>query len=125
MATIPSDETAPFNPGDVYQESKLAGEKVAHAAIAAGHFGPPPETISGGAWAIETACALGLPVVALFGESDPITLHAPALAGRAEVIVLSDLGHTLARERDGKVGPIDAEAVGRIVEAVKAISDTR
>lgn len=36
VSSIPADETAPFNPGDVYQASKLAGEKVAHAAIAEG-----------------------------------------------------------------------------------------
>lgn len=33
---VPSDETAPFNPGDVYQASKLAGEKIAQDAIKRG-----------------------------------------------------------------------------------------
>jgi dihydroflavonol-4-reductase len=33
---LPSDETAPYNPGDIYQESKLAGERVAQEAIKRG-----------------------------------------------------------------------------------------
>lgn len=33
---IPSDERAPYRPGDVYQESKLAGERIALTAIASG-----------------------------------------------------------------------------------------
>lgn len=36
VSRIPSDETAPYNPGDIYQETKLAGEKIAQAAIQAG-----------------------------------------------------------------------------------------
>ena len=36
VSRIPSDETAPYNPGDVYQETKLGGELRAQAAIAAG-----------------------------------------------------------------------------------------
>lgn len=36
VSKIPSDETAPYNPGDVYQESKLAGERMAQAAIERG-----------------------------------------------------------------------------------------
>ena len=36
VSRIPSDETAPYNPGDIYQETKLEGELLAQAAIAAG-----------------------------------------------------------------------------------------
>jgi nucleoside-diphosphate-sugar epimerase len=36
VSRIPSDETAPYNPGDIYQETKLEGELVAQDAIAAG-----------------------------------------------------------------------------------------
>lgn len=36
VSILPSDETAAFNPGDVYQESKLAGEKIAQAAMTRG-----------------------------------------------------------------------------------------
>lgn len=36
VSRVPSDETAPYNPGDVYQVTKLEGEKRAQAAIAAG-----------------------------------------------------------------------------------------
>lgn len=36
VSKLPSDETAPFNAGDVYQESKLAGELLAQKAIADG-----------------------------------------------------------------------------------------
>lgn len=33
---IPSHEESPYNPGDIYQETKLEGEKVAQAAMARG-----------------------------------------------------------------------------------------
>lgn len=36
VATIPADESAPFAPGDVYQESKLQGELAAQRAFAGG-----------------------------------------------------------------------------------------
>ncbi|MEL6680036.1 MAG: NAD-dependent epimerase/dehydratase family protein [Pseudomonadota bacterium] len=36
VAEIPADEETAFNPGDVYQRSKLAGEKIAQEAMAAG-----------------------------------------------------------------------------------------
>jgi dihydroflavonol-4-reductase len=36
VSQFPSDETAPYNPGDIYQETKLAGELVAQQAIAEG-----------------------------------------------------------------------------------------
>jgi nucleoside-diphosphate-sugar epimerase len=33
LSEIPGDETSPFNPGDIYQETKLAGERIASAAF--------------------------------------------------------------------------------------------
>jgi dihydroflavonol-4-reductase len=36
VSRIPADETTPYNPGDIYQETKLAGERLAQAAIADG-----------------------------------------------------------------------------------------
>jgi dihydroflavonol-4-reductase len=36
VSRIPSDESAPFNPGDVYQVTKLEGEQLAAAAFANG-----------------------------------------------------------------------------------------
>lgn len=36
VSRIPSDETAPYNPGDIYQETKVEGELRAQAAIADG-----------------------------------------------------------------------------------------
>jgi nucleoside-diphosphate-sugar epimerase len=36
VSRIPSDEDAPYNPGDIYQRTKLEGEKLAQAAIAEG-----------------------------------------------------------------------------------------
>lgn len=36
VSRIPSDETAPYNPGDIYQETKLEGELLAQAAMAEG-----------------------------------------------------------------------------------------
>ncbi len=36
VSRVPSDEQAPFNPGDIYQETKLAGEQLAQEAIARG-----------------------------------------------------------------------------------------
>ncbi|MEO1188586.1 MAG: NAD-dependent epimerase/dehydratase family protein, partial [Pseudomonadota bacterium] len=36
IKTPPADETAPFNPGDIYQETKLAGEKIAMSYYEAG-----------------------------------------------------------------------------------------
>lgn len=35
----PADESAPFNPGDVYQETKLEGERIAMAYFEAGRIG--------------------------------------------------------------------------------------
>ncbi len=39
VAQIPSDETAPYNPGDIYQDTKLEGERVMQRAIAGGFPG--------------------------------------------------------------------------------------
>ncbi len=39
VSKIPSDETAPYNPGDIYQDTKLAGEKKMQEAIADGFPG--------------------------------------------------------------------------------------
>ncbi len=39
VSQIPSDESAPYNPGDIYQDTKLAGEKRMQAAIADGFPG--------------------------------------------------------------------------------------
>jgi dihydroflavonol-4-reductase len=36
VSQIPSDENSPYNPGDIYQVTKLEGEKKAQAAIARG-----------------------------------------------------------------------------------------
>lgn len=36
VSQIPSDENAPYNPGDIYQVTKLEGEKLAQQAIARG-----------------------------------------------------------------------------------------
>ena len=36
VSTIPSDENAPYNPGDIYQVTKLEGEKVAQRGIEEG-----------------------------------------------------------------------------------------
>jgi len=36
VTQIPSDEQAPYNPGDIYQETKLAGERIAQEAIKRG-----------------------------------------------------------------------------------------
>ena len=36
VSEIPANENTPFNPGDVYQRSKLAGEEIASAAMAEG-----------------------------------------------------------------------------------------
>ena len=36
VSELPSDETAPYNPGDVYQDTKLAGERAMRAAVNAG-----------------------------------------------------------------------------------------
>lgn len=36
VSRYPSDENAPYNPGDIYQRTKLEGERRAHAAIALG-----------------------------------------------------------------------------------------
>lgn len=36
VSTIPSDENAPYNPGDVYQETKLAGDLIAQKAMKEG-----------------------------------------------------------------------------------------
>ena len=36
VSTIPADEDAPYNPGDIYQDTKLEGEKVMQQAIAEG-----------------------------------------------------------------------------------------
>jgi len=33
LSEVPGDETSPFNPGDIYQETKLAGERIAAAAF--------------------------------------------------------------------------------------------
>lgn len=33
VSIIPADETAPYNPGDIYQVTKLEGERIARAAI--------------------------------------------------------------------------------------------
>ena len=35
LSEIPGDEESPFNPGDIYQETKLAGERLAHEAFQA------------------------------------------------------------------------------------------
>ncbi|MEM1097787.1 MAG: SDR family NAD(P)-dependent oxidoreductase [Planctomycetota bacterium] len=39
VSQIPSDETAPYNPGDIYQDTKLEGERVMQRAIADGFAG--------------------------------------------------------------------------------------
>ena len=36
IATLPADETTPYNPGDIYQETKLEGELLARRAFADG-----------------------------------------------------------------------------------------
>lgn len=35
LSDVPGDETSPFNPGDIYQETKLAGEQIAREAFEA------------------------------------------------------------------------------------------
>jgi len=39
VSVVPSDENAPYNPGDVYQETKLAGERRMQDAMASGFPG--------------------------------------------------------------------------------------
>ncbi|MEM8783603.1 MAG: NAD-dependent epimerase/dehydratase family protein [Planctomycetota bacterium] len=39
VSQIPSDESAPYNPGDIYQDTKLEGERVVQRAIAEGFPG--------------------------------------------------------------------------------------
>lgn len=63
----------------------------------------------GGPWPIESIRALDLPLLALFGDSDTHTMHAEPLrsATRVSVTVYNGLGHNLAPEVAGRVGPID------------------
>ncbi len=92
-------------------DGELDPWEITRWAIDAGLLGELPTTVASGTFPIDTVRELDIPLLALFGELDPITMHAPALSGeaRCEVIVVKGLGHNLSEERGGLVGPITDE----------------
>jgi len=73
-------------------------------------------------WPIDRLRGLGTPVLAIFGGLDPISVHGPTLSRlpNAEVVYVAGRGHNLGPESDegpwGRVGPMDAGVVERLVD---------
>ncbi len=125
-ADRPTVEDADFN-GD----AQLAGWELADWALRQGRLEAVAEaTYLGRPWPIERIEASGIPLLAIFGELDTITMHAPAIARRAEqselsakVRVFDDLGHNLSQEQDGRVGPINEKVVDELVRWCRDIAE--
>lgn len=67
-------------------------------------------------WAWDVLREGDVPVLAIFGGLDTISLHGPMLETiDAEVVYLADRGHQLSVEEDGLVGPMDEQVVQRVV----------
>lgn len=73
-------------------------------------------------WPVDILKESKVPVLAVCGGLDPISIHGPlleyGLAGRDGVTVeyFAGLGHQLGQEVDGKTGPIDERVVKRVAD---------
>jgi pimeloyl-ACP methyl ester carboxylesterase len=85
-----------------------------------GSEAPRERTNQAESWPMSVLESSSAPVLALWGEHDLMSMHGPALnkalGPRVTTVYLEDLGHNLAREQDGRTGPIDPAVVERIVE---------
>jgi pimeloyl-ACP methyl ester carboxylesterase len=74
-------------------------------------------------WPSDRLIERGVPTLALFGGLDPTSVHGPWLEAAAadgrladcRVVYFPNLGHNLAREVEGRTGPIDPAAIETLI----------
>ena len=122
------DGSSDFDETDFDGDGALADWELADRAMRCGLLGETPDgPLLGAFWPIERVEDTGVPVLAVFGGLDTITMQAPAIARRlgpsADVRVYGRLGHNLSPESGDLIGPIAPEVVEAIAAWCTAVID--